>query len=34
MFARGERNLFSHTGGVLFKNIEGLITPLDLVLKK
>ena len=26
--------LFAHTGSVLFKSIEGLFTPLDLVLKK
>ena len=24
---------FAHTGGVLFKNIVGLFTPSDLVLK-
>ena len=25
---------FAHAGGVLFKNIEGLFTPSDLVLKR
>ena len=33
MFVRGDGNLFSHTGGVLFKIIDGLITLSDLVLK-